>query len=352
MSHPLLSIAKRAWPRLPRGITETRMARGLETWIRHRYQVGPLATLHRSPAIPPSIAPSRRITTLAELDALLRELDAAQAESDDALRRLFTTFHMDFPLPLPADPESADYRHVQMQLYEWLHGKPYASSNEVTSFDVAQAAQTPFPFYTRSAQTIGGQLIGIGHIIRSLDLPPGASVLEFGPGWGNTTLLLARSGYQVTAIDIEQNFVDLISERARREQLPVQVRQGDFSQIRDIEQAYDAVLFFECFHHCADHQALVAALAAVVRPGGRVVFAGEPIADHFPMPWGLRLDGESLWAIRKHGWLELGFQERYFRDLLARHGWTVDKRVCGDTPWSTLFVATRTSDDSSHPANG
>jgi hypothetical protein len=36
--------------------------------------------------------------------------------------------------------------------------------------------------------------------------------------------------------------------------------------------------------------------------------AAEPITDDFGEPWGLRLDGMSAWSIRKHGWLELGFQ--------------------------------------------
>lgn len=341
MSHPLLSVAKRVWPRLPRAVSESRTGQRVEQWLRNRYQVGALANLHAARAAPPRET-RRRITTLAELDAQLRELDAAGAVSDDALRQGFTTFYMDFPWPLPANPDSAAYRDLQFRFYEWLHGKPYASSNEVSSFDVDQALRSPFPYCTRSAQTIGGQLIAIGHILRSFDLPAGASVLEFGPGWGNTTLQLARSGYRVTTIDIERNFVELIEKRARGENLDVDVRQGDFSAIHSLGQRYDGVLFFECFHHCDDPAALVAGLDAVVAPGGKVVFAAEPISDHFPMPWGLRLDGESLWAIRKNGWLELGFQETWFRGLLARHGWSLDKRVCGDSQWNTLFVATRT----------
>lgn len=272
---------------------------------------------------------------------MLRMLDEAQAISDDALRQGFTQFSMQFPMDLPADPDSPAYRAVQLKLYEWLHGKPYSASNEVTGFDVNAAASRPFPFYTESPQTTGSHLIAIGHLIRTLNLPPKSSILEFGPGWGNTTVWLARMGYQMTAVDIEKNFIALIRERARRKSLHVDAIEGDFSLIHQFDRQFDAVLFFECFHHCSDHHALIAGLDRVVAPGGKVIFGAEPITDDFPIPWGLRLDGESLWAIRKNGWLELGFQETYFRKLLARHGWELTKSVCSETPWGVIFTATR-----------
>ena len=283
----------------------------------------------------------RVITTLEELDEMLQMLDSAAAISDDELRRGFTRFTMDIRMDMPADPDSKEYRSHQMKMYEWLHGKPYEVKNEVTFFDVSAAADAPFPYCTESGQTVGNQLIAIGHIIRTLNLKPKSSILEFGPGWGNTTLFLARMGYRVTAVDIEKNFVQLINERARRKGLEIETVHGEFAIIHELEQKFDAVLFFECFHHCSDHHSLIAGLEKVVAPGGKVVFAAEPITDTFPMPWGLRLDGESLWAIRKHGWLELGFQETYFRNLLARYGWQVEKSVCGETPWGVIFVATR-----------
>jgi hypothetical protein len=59
------------------------------------------------------------------------------------------------------------------------------------------------------------------------------------------------------------------------------------------------------------------------------------------MPWGLRLDGCSLWAIRKNGWMELGFRDDYFRDALARTGWLGRKHACADPSWLTVWEAGR-----------
>jgi 2-polyprenyl-3-methyl-5-hydroxy-6-metoxy-1,4-benzoquinol methylase len=272
---------------------------------------------------------------------MLKQLEAAAAISDDELRRVFQTFRMEFPLDLPADPASDEYRQKQFELYQWLHGKRYSVKNEASVFDVDAAAAMPFPYHTKSCDTVGNQLITIGFLIKHLDLKPNSRVLEFGPGWGNTTIELTRMGHALTTIEIEPRFVELIEKRARQKNLSVTAINGDFFDCKGLDGQFDAVLFYECFHHCSDHRALIPELARLVAPGGKVMFAAEPILEEFPMPWGIRLDGESLWAIRNHGWLELGFKESYFRQLMSENGWELRKEVAKDTPWGTLFIATR-----------
>lgn len=366
MKQRLFSIARRAWLRLPPAMRRAPLVIRSATRLRGLLADPSLATatstVRAAPPAPiessnppphsaadapipaPPVDGMRVLRTLDELDAVLVELEAAAAASDDELRRHFATFRMEFPLELPADPDSPAWRAAQMRLYEWLHGKPYAVTNEVSAFDVDAAVRRPFPYLTQSADTVGHQLIAIGHVVRTLGLRAGQSVLEFGPGWGNTTIALARMGCQVTAVDVEPNFLALIDRRAAMKGLEIETIRGDFALAGTIDRRFDAVLFFECFHHCAEHQALVAALDRIVAPGGKVVFAAEPILDEFPIAWGLRLDGESLWAIRRNGWLELGFQDTYFRGLMDRHGWRVDKTVCAETPWGVTYVARRKSE--------
>jgi len=47
-----------------------------------------------------------------------------------------------------------------------------------------------------------------------------------------------------------------------------------------------------------------------------------------PYPWGLRLDGEAIRAIAEFGWMELGYSEDYFVELLARCGYSVECVRC------------------------
>lgn len=194
----LLGTARSVWPYVPPALRKSALVGWLKSKLADPVVVP--APLEQPVPVAPAPAGPKQIRSLEELDAMLRMLDEAEAISDDALRHGFTQFNMQFPMDLPADPDSAEYRAVQMKLYEWLHGKPYSVTNEVTGFDVNAAASRPFPFYTESPQTTGSHLIAIGHLIRTLNLPPKSSILEFGPGWGNTTVWLARMGYQVTAV--------------------------------------------------------------------------------------------------------------------------------------------------------
>ncbi len=284
---------------------------------------------------------TKNIRTMSELDQKLKDLDRAAATSDDALRAEFQTFNMDYKLNVPEDPWSDDYREEQLKLYELVAGRSYKVENEVSTFNVKEASNIPFPYQTQSCDTVGNHLIAIGFLIRTLALNANSKILEFGPGWGNTTEILVRMGHSVTAVDIEKNFTDLIDLRVKKLELEVNAINEDFSYINQLDEKYDVVLFFECFHHCADHLSLISSLKNVVNKDGVVVFAAEPITNDFPIPWGLRMDGESLWAIRKNGWMELGFTEDYFRETMRRNGWLISKHVCTDTPWGTIFIAKR-----------
>ena len=222
----------------------------------------------------------------------------------------------------------------------------YTPANERSEFlgDPDQTARQPFPYYTRSAQTVGDQVMAFGYIIKTMNLPSGASILEFGPGWGNTTVTLARMGYAVTAVDIEPKFLDIIQSRAKLLALSINTVCGSFGPVNDSNGTpakFDAVLFFESFHHCSDHLKLIRELPAMLKDGGIVVFASEPITDLFPVPWGVRLDGMSVWSIRQFKWLELGFKESYFLQTMKSEGWSVTKHVCPDTHLGVIFVARR-----------
>jgi SAM-dependent methyltransferase len=286
-----------------------------------------------------SVPPWRTISTLAELDAELER--ARRAVSFDASFEVLDGFQFAPPAGLPRDPASREYRDHQMAFYALISGRSDYRPDVCEQLDVDDDKwHHPFPYYTRSSKVVGEQLMAIGFLIRASAAPPGARVLEFGPGYGRLTLEMARLGLDVTAVEINPRYVDLVRWHANREALRVNVVGSAMLDYSPAER-FDRVIFYECFHHCADHAAMIARLDGLVAPGGAVVFGGEPIADDFPMPWGLRRDGRSLWGIRLNGWLELGFRTDYFLDLLARHGWTARVHDSADAPWHRVFVARR-----------
>jgi 2-polyprenyl-3-methyl-5-hydroxy-6-metoxy-1,4-benzoquinol methylase len=275
-----------------------------------------------------------------KIDEFLVKLE--NATDDDHLRELFSTYSSSFDENVPTDPFSSEYRDTQFALYERLAGKTYSTNNEQSKFDIEQCAINPFPYCHGSGVLAGEQLMAIGFFIKALNLPRGSRILEFGPGWGNTTLALAKMGYKVTAVDIESNFIELIRKRALMEKLDIELVCGDFSYIHTVSEPYDAVIFFECFHHASDHLSIIDGFEKAVKKGGVVGFASEPITDDFPIPWGLRMDGQSLWAIRKNGWLELGFNSKYFAAALSRYGWAGATHSGRDGSMSHAIIAKRT----------
>jgi SAM-dependent methyltransferase len=308
----------------------------------------PAVSTVQSPATPdPQLAdasPSapRVISNLVDLDVELVEVDKAFAISDDAGLARLAEFQFALDGHFPEDPYSAEYREAQYDIYKALTGRRsyVALDDERSSFDLEYAKTTPYPYHTRSPHSVGNQLIAWGYIIREMDLPEGSSVLEFGPGWGNTTLNLAQMGYQVTAVEVDESFTELIRDRARRLEVPLDVVHADMATFESNKQ-YDAVLFFECFHHCADHLGLLERLPRLVAPDGILVFASEPIVD-FPHPWGfVRTDGMTLWSIRKFGWFELGFDTSYFVRTLLRFGWIPRHRWDDVSTLTNMIIARR-----------
>ena len=144
------------------------------------------------------------------------------------MRDVFASFRMEFSTQVPTDPFSPEYMDFQMMLYRRLSGRDYAPANEQTKFDMAKAGRCPFSYYTGSCRTSGFFTMGVGFPLYSLNLAQGARVLEFGPGWGNTTIAMAMTGLNVTAVDIEPAFCDLLPRRAKRQEVDIQVVNADF----------------------------------------------------------------------------------------------------------------------------
>jgi 2-polyprenyl-3-methyl-5-hydroxy-6-metoxy-1,4-benzoquinol methylase len=284
-----------------------------------------------------------RVSTLEELDRWIQRADAAGATSDDELRRVLSMFEFVTDTKMPRDPFSKAYQVAQKELYAKIagHRQYRAEEHERTPFDPDAALHLPFPYSTRSTATVGEQLARQGLLLRLLRLRPTARVVEFGAGWGNLTLELAKMGLTVTAVDVDPKFGELVSQRASQLGLTIQIVTSDMLDFR-ADEPFDAAIFFESFHHCSDHLQMLSNLRDIVKEEGIVAFGSEPITA-LPYPWGLRLDGMSVWSTRKFGWLENGFTPRYFGRALDRTAWKAESTFSRDIPGCSVIVAHRRS---------
>lgn len=262
-----------------------------------------------------------------DLDGLLAEAADLFQQSEDDARVFLAGFELAPPAGMPSDPFSPDYAAAVWDLYRAVAKRAdYTTSNEESLFDEAAARSSPFPYSTGSPTVVGDQLIARGFLVKAMQLSPPATLVEFGAGWGNVTIDFATMGIDVTVVEVEPRFGALVVDRSPRpEKLRVVV--SDMLSF-EADAPYDAALFYESFHHCADHVAMLERLHDIVKPTGVVAFAAEPVMP-MPYPWGLRLDGLSLWSTRRYGWLELGFGTGYFFEALQRTGWRTQRARSG-----------------------
>lgn len=238
---------------------------------------------------------------------------------------------VDPPRLIERDPLSAAYAEDQLTLYRLVSGRDYDPlRNELAQgLEFQSILRDPWPFCSRDLSLVGHYFMGVGQLLRILGRKRVESVLEYGPGWGYTTQFIARSGCQVSVVDAEPLFLRYVeatttlSTTAR-----IVTHHGLFGdKPNDARSSYDAIVFFECFHHCFAHRDLLDRCRDMLPVGGRILFGNENINARSPYPWGLRLDRHSLGMIASLGWMELGFTEDYFVSVVKRAGFTVEKHA-------------------------
>ena len=185
---------------------------------------------------------------------------------------------------------------------------------------------TPFP--------INGALRAMeDHLFSSLQLEPGAAVLDAGCGVGHVAIHLAQKGLQVTGIDVVDRHIHQGQRNieARGLETAVTVRKMDYHNLEGIRDgSFDGIYTMETFVHATDPDRAVEEFFRVLRPGGSIALYeydhgdlnGVPKAvkksmDHVnkyaSMPSNARFDEGVLQRMLE----KTGFQDVVIEDLSA-----------------------------------
>lgn len=108
----------------------------------------------------------------------------------------------------------------------------------------------------------------LSDIIRSLDLPPRAKILELGSGTGGNLEMLARYGH-VSALEMDATARSISMEKTAGR---FDVRGGSCpSDIPFSGQQFDLVCLFDVLEHIEEDLATLTAVKALLAPRGRVL---------------------------------------------------------------------------------
>jgi ubiquinone/menaquinone biosynthesis C-methylase UbiE len=102
--------------------------------------------------------------------------------------------------------------------------------------------------------------------------------LEIGAGTGYFSLNLLQAGVvlEATCTDISPGMVTTLGANAERLGLNVRTARADAESLPFPDSSFDLVLGHAVLHHLPDLRRAFAEFHRVLRPGGRIVFAGEP----------------------------------------------------------------------------
>ena len=196
------------------------------------------------------------------------------------------------------DPFSDEYVQQQIALYEEIAGRTLDQlTGEQAEVGAEYRIDAANPYASRDIRFIAKHSRAILSGLVVANLPDGANVLDMGSGWGLSSEMMAFCGANVTSVDINPQFVDLVRRRAERLGLPITVLEFTFDDF-ETDDRFDMVFFYECLHHAVRPWTVLERGGGFLKPSGKIVLSGEPYVNFFKH-WGLRIKPLSLYCIRE-----------------------------------------------------
>lgn len=108
-------------------------------------------------------------------------------------------------------------------------------------------------------------------LIRSLLLDPKKTVMDLGCGKGRHALALAREGYQVTALDFSQSYIEELTTQSQKESLSIRTLLQDMRCWNESDRYHALYMMFTSFGYYSDeeNEKIIFLIASSLKKGGR-----------------------------------------------------------------------------------
>lgn len=121
----------------------------------------------------------------------------------------------------------------------------------------------------------------VSFLLNVLQVGKGAHILDIPCGTGRLALPLAKKGFQVTCVDISEEFITGLFQKVKANNLPVQVILGDILKLNltgSFDAAYCLGNSFGYFNY-EGMEVFMRKIAACLKPGGRFVINSGMLAE-------------------------------------------------------------------------
>ena len=122
--------------------------------------------------------------------------------------------------------------------------------------------------------------LGALEFLGRLKAGPGTRMLDVGCGAGQIAIPAAKSGAEVTGIDLAANLVEQARQRAAREGVKVQFDEGDAEALPYADASFDLVVSLIGAMFAPQPERVAAELVRVCRPGGHIAMANWTPEGH------------------------------------------------------------------------
>jgi 2-polyprenyl-3-methyl-5-hydroxy-6-metoxy-1,4-benzoquinol methylase len=121
----------------------------------------------------------------------------------------------------------------------------------------------------------------------------GKRVLDLCCGAGGKSVLLAQMGARVTAVDIDEGFIDMARDFADSQDIDIDFQVGDARDLRFEEKSFDYVFSFDALEHVDPPEDMLTQAKRVLVCGGRLIMSftnwerhdGHHMTDAISLPW-------------------------------------------------------------------
>ena len=170
-----------------------------------------------------------------------------------------------------------------------------------------------------------GRIQVLGKVEKLLGRSPGpfARSLEVGAGTGYFSLNLLQAGVVRSAVctDVSPGMLATLRGNAERLALEVETAQCDAAELPFADESFDLLLGHAVLHHLPELGRAFTEFARVLKPGGTLLFAGEP-SHH----------GDRIAAVPKRAGLAVAPLWRRLVGARAAAAHANGHRECGGTP--------------------